>query len=122
MSRESLQTAIEGRLRPCLDCGVPVGASRCEDCSQLLKAERPHQSGKRTDGKSASARGYDYRWQRLSKRARALQPWCSDCGCPDDLTADHLVWPARTLKHVEVVCRPCNAFRGPLAKRVHAHA
>ncbi len=117
MGYKSLRTAVTGLSRPCLDCGIPVAATRCTDCSLLLKAERPFPSGKRLSKASASARGYDYKWQRLSKQARALQPWCSDCGTDEDLTADHLVWPARSLVDVEVVCRPCNSFRGPLAQR-----
>lgn len=119
---KALRTASVAARRPCLGCGVPSVGSRCADCALRLKAERPYPSGKRLSNASASARGYDAAWQRLSKRARNLQPWCSDCGCPDDLTADHLVWPARTLSDVEVVCRPCNSARGPIASRVNKHA
>lgn len=94
-------------MRPCLDCGVPtVEGSRCPDCA----AEREQRTTARKG--SATDRGYDARWQRLSRRARRLQPWCQDCGTRGDLTADHLVWPARTLADIEVVCRPCNSRRG----------
>lgn len=64
--------------------------------------------------------GYDERWNRLSRRARALQPFCSDCGSPEDLTADHTTraWKRRAagktirLKDIDVVCRACNSERG----------
>lgn len=82
-------------------CGEPSPESRC----QL----HPHlQPNKR----SREERGYDDAWRALSKRARELQPWCSHCGATEDLTADHLQWPARTLKHVDVLCRSCNARKG----------
>lgn len=66
------------------------------------------------------ARGYDNHWARLSKRARELQPFCSDCGRTDDLTADHSerAWQRRAagksvrLKDIDVVCRGCNSDRG----------
>jgi len=34
---------------------------------------------------SAARRGYDATWQRLSRMAIALQPWCSSCGSKEDL-------------------------------------
>ena len=67
-------------LRPCLDCGEPTALTR-----------RPEH------------RGYDAEWDRLSRRARRLQPWCSDCGSTEDLQADHLpsAWDA---EHNESRC------------------
>ncbi len=96
-------------LRPCLDCGVPTDTgTRCSDC-------RPpdHQL-------SAHQRGYDAAWRRLSKQARRLQPFCTDCGATDDLTADHSreAWQRRArglairLEDVETLCRSCNGRRG----------
>lgn len=69
---------------------------------------------------SRHERGYDYRWEKLSKRARKLQPFCTDCGRTDDLTADHSTeaWRRREaglpirLKDIDVVCRQCNTDRG----------
>lgn len=90
----------------CLDCGEPAPATRCPDCQTEREARVTAAKG------SATARGYGSAWQRLSARARRLQPFCLDCGTADDLTSDHLVWPARTLADVEVVCRPCNSRRG----------
>lgn len=89
-------------LKLCTVCGEPCVDGRCAD-HRREREPKP----------SAHRRGYGSTWQRLSQRARRLQPWCSDCGTKDDLTADHLRWPARTLKDVDVVCRPCNTRRGP---------
>lgn len=88
--------------RPCLRCQEPVDGSYCVGCRPVK--EHPQ---------SSTERGYDHRWRRLSARARRLQPFCSDCGAPHDLTADHLRWPARSLADVDVVCRGCNSKRGP---------
>ena len=90
----------------CVDCGEVTPGTRCDDCQTEREARTTERKG------SATARGYDSRWQRLSTRARTLQPFCTDCRTTLDLTADHLVWPARTLADVEVVCRPCNSRRG----------
>ncbi|SLL01412.1 Uncharacterised protein [Mycobacteroides abscessus subsp. abscessus] len=95
-------------LRACLDCGEPTDQSRCPD--HRLPDRKP----------SARARGYDADWDALSKRARRLQPWCTDCGATEDLQTDHLpeAWarhdaglPIR-LTDVEVCCGPCNRARG----------
>lgn len=85
-------------LKPCIDCGTPARKSRCEPC-----------------------RGYPASWNRLSMKARALQPFCSDCGATDNLEADHspIAWerhaqrkPLR-LRDIDVVCHACNLARGP---------
>lgn len=109
-------------LRPCLQCGEPSDRSRCP-------AHRP-----RCTKPSRQSRGYDAHWQRLSAKARRLQPWCTDCGATDDLQLDHLpsAWErkARGLRirlgvDAEVVCGPCNRARGqargmdPSATRQH---
>ncbi len=83
--------------KPCLDCGTLSASTRCPPC-----------------------RGYDSEWERLSKKARKLQPFCSDCGATEDLQADHSpeAWTRRAagkpirLKDVDVVCGPCNIGRG----------
>lgn len=84
-------------LRPCLDCGEPSGSTRC-----------------------TVHRGYDSDWERLSKKARKLQPFCTDCGATENLQADHSpeAWARRAagkairLKDIDVVCGPCNTERG----------
>lgn len=93
-------------VRPCIDCGTPADDTRCPPCT----TSRQQRDGRRRGG--ATARGYTSRWQRLARRAIRRQPWCTDCGTRDDLTGDHLVWPATKLEHVDVVCRGCNSRRG----------
>ncbi|MHA6509516.1 hypothetical protein [Tessaracoccus sp. Y1736] len=89
--------------RPCIQPGCPQlvrSGSRCPDHA------RP----------GTTARGYGSSWQALSLQAREIQPWCTDCGAEDDLTVDHLHWPAHSLDDVEVVCRGCNNRRGKLRR------
>lgn len=95
-------------LRPCIDCGTPTLTPRCP--AHTKPDTRP----------SAHTRGYDAAWQKLSTKARAMQPWCSDCHTTEDLTVDHSAhaWARKAagkrirLTDVEVVCRPCNSRRG----------
>lgn len=101
-------------LRPCIDCGELGTGPRCDDHTlPTTKASR-------------QARGYDAAWQRLSRQARRLQPFCEDCGTTEDLTTDHSseAWQRKArglvirLEDVAVVCRSCNGRRGrarPLA-------
>lgn len=121
MAHKAVETGSEVRMRPCLDCGVIVETkrdsktgARCWRCRDIRKYDYPPQRGERLNGLSPSARGYDSRWNRLSKQARREQPFCSDCGSPEDLTADHLRWPARSLEDVDVLCRPCNSAKGAI--------
>ena len=95
-------------LKPCADCGEPSSSTYCEQ--HQPKRERREFGTKL----SASRRGYGSRWRALSREARRLQPWCSDCGATADLTADHLRFPAFSLQDVDVVCRSCNGKRPPL--------
>ncbi|BBY61157.1 hypothetical protein MSAR_42930 [Mycolicibacterium sarraceniae] len=103
-------------LRPCLDCGEPTSGPRCTEHTIDTKP-------------TAHARGYDAAWTRLSKRARRLQPFCTDCGSTEDLQTDHTpqAWARKAagkpirLQDVRVLCGPCNraagAARGPSATR-----
>lgn len=103
----------------CADCGASYTrdrpSSRCPECAPKDDTLRPSRAGKTT-----TQRGYGGAWQRLSKRARAMQPFCSDCGTPEDLTADHSeeTWRRMAagkvlrLQDVDVVCRRCNSERG----------
>ena len=88
-------------LKLCVVCGEPCEGSRCRD----HLPEQPNALPFRK-------KGYDSAWDRLSRRARRIQPWCSTCGTKDDLTGDHLRWPAKTLADVDVLCRSCNARKG----------
>ncbi len=95
--------------RPCLICGEPTGES-----SYCQQHRRPDRNAPR------KTRGYDEPWIRLSKRARRMQPFCTDCGTTNDLTTDHTpeAWARKNaglpirLTDVAVVCRSCNSKRG----------
>lgn len=103
-------------MKPCLRCGELSGGSYCEVHAPVVRKEQS------TSNKISrtTERGYGWRWQQLSKKARALQPWCSDCGAESDLQADHSpeAWEryrqrrSITLDLVDVVCGPCNRARG----------
>ena len=95
-------------LKPCVVCGQPSDQARCNE-HRPVAGTRP-----------SRAAGYDARWDRLSRQARKIQPFCTDCGTTNDLTADHLpqAWERKAagktirLCDVEVVCRSCNSKRG----------
>ena len=111
--------------KTCSECGSPYeaddsGSSLCLEC---LPTQRRDSNRDRLDrlNTTTTELGYGYRWQQLSKRARQQQDFCSDCGSPHDLTADHTTtaWrryeaglPIR-LEDIDVVCRRCNTERGP---------
>lgn len=94
-------------LRPCLVCGEPASGPRCTDHAINRKP-------------AASERGYDHAWTLLSRRARRLQPFCTDCGSTEDLQLDHTpeAWERKAngksirLTDVAVVCGPCNRRLG----------
>lgn len=102
----------------CAECGAAYvrmsHGAKCEKCSEPDRAEREARRGSRHE------RGYGNAWDRLSKRARRAQPFCSDCGSTADLTTDHSeeAWrrhelgKAIRLRDVDVVCRSCNGKRG----------
>lgn len=98
-------------LKPCIGCGEPAEGRHCEDCRPPATALRKT---------SPRERGYDAAWDRLSRAARRLQPFCVDCGSEARLTADHKpsAWERKEaglplrLEDVEVVCNDCNVRRG----------
>lgn len=103
----------------CSKCGTPYerdsGYSTCPEC-------RPRQSVRTERAKRGTARqrGYDYTWEKLSIRARQLQPFCSECSSPLDLTVDHTpqAWARKAagkvirLQDIVVLCRSCNSSAG----------
>ena len=97
--------------RPCLTCGLPSEDSRCP--------EHQPKSWQHREG-SARARGYDRTWDKLSIRARRMQPFCSLCFSTENLTTDHLpsAWRRKAegkairLRDVRVLCSPCNVDAG----------
>jgi 5-methylcytosine-specific restriction enzyme A len=94
-------------LRPCLICGQPSARPRCPEHTLDTKP-------------TAHARGYNNAWTRLSKRARRLQPFCTDCGSTEDLQCDHTpeAWQRKAagktirMQDIDVVCADCNRARG----------
>lgn len=110
---------MKGLLKPCLDCGDLSPESRCEQHA----AERARITGRQHERSRSRLnpreRGYDAAWVALSKRARRMQPWCSDCSGTEDLSADHLpsAWERKAqgkpirLCDVDVVCNGCNTRR-----------
>lgn len=118
----------------CAECGDPFRRrpgdtrSRCYECKPTAGTNYPVAAPERKHG-TTSQRGYDTAWRRLSERARALQPWCSDCGRRDDLTTDHTpaAWARRAagrairLADVEVESRN-DAPTSPWCVYAYAHA
>lgn len=102
--------------RPCIQCGALSESTRCDTCAGRYNAMTRRLYPKT----SPRARGYNSSWDRLSRKARRLQPFCSDCGATEDLQADHTpeAWrrhdaglPIR-LRDIDVVCGACNRRRG----------
>ncbi|MGO4491143.1 hypothetical protein AB4Y86_03470 [Arthrobacter sp. 2YAF22_2] len=97
-------------LKSCLVCGEVSDGPRCE-----LHRPKPVVSKA-----SREERGYDWSWRKLSKRARSIQSFCTDCGTTKRLTADHSpeAWKRKaegksiTLDLIDVVCASCNSKRG----------
>lgn len=95
-------------LKPCIACGEPTDQTRCPD----HRLQEP---------RTKKERGYGWHWDQLSRRARRLQNFCTDCGTTENLQLDHLpsAWErqAKGLRirlgiDAEVVCGPCNINRG----------
>lgn len=107
-------------LSPCLDCGELAEGSRCEDCAERAAAIRVARNRPHATKSPAAARGYDWRWDKLSRIARRMQPFCSDCGATSDLQCDHTpeAWQRKKqgkrirIDDVDVVCGRCNRKRG----------
>lgn len=107
----------------CTGCGAVYERERSGSYCDTCKPPRPRTAQRITSEErrgTARQRGYDAAWDRLSKRARRLQPFCSDCGREDHLTTDHSpeAWARREagkpvrLEDVDVVCVWCNGDRG----------
>lgn len=99
--------------KPCSSCSEvhENRGPRCEACAPSTTELRLT---------SPRERGYDAAWDRLSRLARRLQPFCLDCGTEEHLTADHLpsAWERKEqglpirIEDIEVVCNDCNVKRG----------
>lgn len=110
-----------------MDCGeITDQGSRCPPCQERRDAKRNARTRPRTEAQKIRERTmYPPAWHRLSRQARRMQPFCTDCGARQDLTADHTPQaiirldaglPLR-LADVEVVCRRCNGKRGKARDR-----
>lgn len=99
-------------LKPCLECGELTETPRCE--------EHTPKPVSRPKAVSTTERGYGWRWQKLSEKARRMSPFCETCGATEDLTTDHTpeAWKrhnegkAIRLQDVSVLCRSCNSRKG----------
>lgn len=109
---------------PCIDCGNITETTRCPDCERQFNRVRTTSRRDRDNAKNLAVKtaqnGYDNAWNRLSRKARELQPFCSDCGATTDLQADHSpeAWKRKAkglairLQDIDVVCGRCNRRRG----------
>jgi len=92
---------------PCLYCGVVSRGSTCRQCTAVIQS--------RDINRQIRNKQYDYKWQKLSRYARTIQPYCSRCGSQRDLTADHILSLAdggqNTLDNIMVLCRSCNSSK-----------
>ena len=99
-------------LRPCMVCKKPTAGARCQ--RHQLPDTRP----------SASARGYDSGWRKISQAAIAAhrRQWGNQCpgyDCPPhpatDLTGDHIIPLSEGGRNepgnMQVLCRSCNTSR-----------
>lgn len=94
----------------CLTCGEPSEQAYCPD----------HKTPHAPKAKTSTERGYDHRWQKLSKRARRIQPFCTDCGSTENLTLDHSprawerYYTGKNIRLIDtaVLCMDCNIARG----------
>lgn len=105
--------------RPCLDCGeLHLNPSRCPACQRRYDRARDEARG------SASARGYGYRWRRLTARILAEHRAAYGNVCPgwmrephraEVLTVDHIIPRAAggsdERSNLQVLCRVCNSTK-----------
>jgi len=109
-----------GMLKACLTCGELSAGSRCPRHTSQAQTRSNNAYRERIGYHVIQRQSYGSQWQRLSRQARRLQPFCSDCFTVDDLSADHSEVAherqarglAVRLVDVDVLCRPCNSKRG----------
>lgn len=79
-------------MKTCIDCGTVIGSGpRCDPCRR--EQERHDRRG-RVERKRPRKIGYDAAWDRLSREARRMQPFCSDCGSRDEDLSGESVPPS----------------------------
>lgn len=74
--------------RPCSQPGCPNFALPNESYCEVHKKEREHQYNR--DRGSATAQGYDSRWQRLRLMFLAEHPVCQKCGRKPSIDVHHI--------------------------------
>jgi len=103
-------------LRPCLECGVLAGRTRCANCQRIYERNRPQRPTNQTRD-----------WVERQRRAAFVRNWLATYGpiCPGwqrdphridagSLTADHVESVARggdPSGPLTVLCRPCNGAK-----------
>lgn len=110
-------------MKTCTTCGTITDAAYCPEHHPKRRRRRPE----RYPSKSSTARGYGTAWRKTSERARASQPWCTNChktaedlGEPLQLDHSPEAWawaeqhPGKLipLELVTVLCGPCNRQAG----------
>lgn len=96
---------------PCRVCGA---VSERPLCPEHEEATAPRGRASYRD------RGYDGAWDRLSRRARARQNFCTLCSATENLSTDHSpeAWHRKAhglpirLRDVQVLCAGCQAKLG----------
>lgn len=84
------------------------------DCQAAVASRRAEPSAN-AEARLTAQRGYDARWQSLTRVQLAQQPFCAECGTTEDLTVDHVLPLARggrsELSNVQTLCRSCNGIK-----------
>ena len=98
-------------MKPCIECGEVGERTRCDDCFREKQSAQPRLDKSHPHENSA-------RWKRLSKRLRALQPWCDECSTSESLQANHVVSVherpdlAYRPENISILCAEHNGARG----------
>ncbi len=89
-------------MRPCIEtrCPALTQATRCSAHARAYDRTRQARRGSL----------YNAEHQRRARACIAAQPWCTDCGRRDDLTADHVL-PGEPASPLRTRCRSCNSAR-----------
>lgn len=98
-------------MRPCLDCGEPSTASRCDE---HRRADLRQRQGERD---KTSPHWNRNRWKKLSIRLRRMSPFCELCGSTTQLQIDHIIPVSErpdltfVVENLRVLCARCNGAR-----------
>ena len=105
--------------KPCLGCGIPTRATRCNRCATLALNNIERTMRER---ESAHKRGYDRQWSAIRKLILDRDHWtCYRCGKKLqglDATVDHIIPISkdRSLRldssNLAACCRSCNSSKG----------